>query len=227
MRFTICLFLILSPAFLLFGQTDEGWTPRLLMIKSLAETSDREQKTMALSEAETLLKEDPSSEERLKVLEILAFLASEGVTSLTYEGMAPGMSYGTVRAGAAALLGQYGGEESVRPLVDIIFYDDDPLSIGSAASAVVTIDGDNMGNVVLAFSRVLKNTRKVYDNERLIQEVLAAVEFWAERRPEILESEDLLDGLSFCSQSTSGYGRTTRNMASDIIRKAGLSREQT
>ena len=76
--------------------------------------------------------------------------------------------------------------------------------------------------MILAFGRILKNTRKVYNNERLIRQILASLGKWAESDPDILNNEDISEGLNFCSQGEAGYGRTTRNMALDLIRKAAL-----
>ena len=110
------LFFFLSFSVVIYAQSDDDWTSRLLMIRSLAETGDREQKLMALTEADMFLSEGPSEGEKGKVLEILAFLASEGVTNITFEGSTPGTGYGAVRSVAAELLGDYGGDESLPPL---------------------------------------------------------------------------------------------------------------
>ena len=218
------LLLLFCFSAVVYGQSDEGWTDeRLLAMKNMSESREADLKMAALSEIDDFLKGTPAGAERDRALEILASMVRDGLYSITYNRGRVQHPYSVARAGAAELLARYGGEESVRPLVEVLFYGNDPLVMGSAAIAVSQIDSNNKENIIIAFARILNQTRDVYYDEALAQDVLTALGILGKTHPEVFEWEDIMEGLNNCSRGTSGFGRNTRNMALELLRTASLN----
>jgi hypothetical protein len=217
------LFLMVISGSLLYGQDRSELSGRIVSIKKLAESSEMDLKLTAIDELGDLLAEASEGADKEGALGILSFLASEGVTNVTYEGLTPGATSSEVRAEAALLLGEYGGEKEASTLVNMMFYDNDPYSISAAVTASSRLTGVENENIVNAYSRILMNTRSVYLDEALIQTVLIAISVLAEKNPDIFNHQELQSGLDMTSLGYSGYSRKTRNMAIELIRTAELS----
>jgi len=214
------ILMLLFGGVFLYPQSGEDISPRIMTIRNLAKSADMDLKLTALNEIDDLLANGPSDKDRDDALEVLYFLAGEGVTNITVKGLRPGPTSAAVRGGAATLLGRYGGEGAVAPLVNIMFYDQDSLSIGAAVTASVELKAENRENIINAYIRILNTTREVYENERLIQIVLLAVVHTAETRPEIYDDQDIIEGLELVAHGYNAYGRSTRKLAEEILQAA-------
>ncbi|MDC7223808.1 MAG: HEAT repeat domain-containing protein [Spirochaetales bacterium] len=220
-KFTLLLVSMFTAV--LYAQDEQETSSRLVLIENLAESNDPELKQMALEDLGEFLSASPGEGERKEALRILSFLALEGVTNITYEGLKPGVTSASIRAGAAESLGQYGDESSLPTLISIMHHDHDALPIGAAVTAASRLSPENWEGIVGAYGRILKNTRQVYINEALIQTVLTALGDLGQTYPDIFENQDLREGLDLTSQGYSGYNRATRKMALELIRTAELS----
>ncbi|MDC7221677.1 MAG: hypothetical protein PQJ59_17225 [Spirochaetales bacterium] len=221
----VFLLLLIFPAALVWAQDGEDSSARLLMIKGFAESNDPEIKETALIELENLLSQSPTPEEKDGAVDILQFLASEGITTITYEGMALSKESSAIGAGAAELLGFYGDEGSVRTLVNVMNYGNDILPVGAAVTASSQITTENRGSILQAYGRILNVRRTVYDHEALILITLEAVARLSESNEDVFENSEIMDGLSRVSRGSSGYRRKTRNMALELIREAKMRKE--
>ncbi len=215
------ILILLCLSAILYGQDEEEWSTRLLMIRDLSQARGMDEKELALKEAERFLAENPVEEDRERVLGILTAMVHEGLYSVTYEGNDKRHPYSTARAKAAELLGNYGGEKALRTLVEVLFYGNDPFVMGSAAIGAASMNIPDKDNVITAFSRILNQTRDVYSDEMLIQNVLIATGRLGEDYPEVYENEGIMEGLNLCARAYTGFSRNTRNMALELIRTAG------
>ena len=220
MKMKFILILICLSA-ILYGQDEEEWSTRLLTIRELSQARGMDEKELALKEAERFLAENPGEEDRERLLGILTVMVHEGLYSVTYEGNDIRHPYSTARAKAAELLGNYGGEKALRTLVEVLLYGNDPFVMGSAAIGAASLNIPDKDNVITAFSRILNQTRDVYSDEMLIQNVLIATGRLGEVYPEIYENEGIMEGLNLCARAYTGFSRNTRNMALELIRTAG------
>lgn len=217
------LFLIFQS---LSGQ--EGENGKIAVAESLAKTADGESKHLALDNLKEMLLQGASGQDLDRIISLLGILANEGVTTISYDGKKDGPSFPDVRIRAASLLGRTGDAKGMEPLINIIFYDQDARVIKAAVEASSSLPRDDKGKLILAYSRILKNTRLVFNDEELIQITLRALLAQNERDDSFLADEGIKDGLDFVAQPIAGYGRNTRELAQEMITlSAAASRKET
>ncbi|MBN2628514.1 MAG: HEAT repeat domain-containing protein [Spirochaetales bacterium] len=204
--------------FPLFSQDDSS--SRVLAIQKMADSPDFDFKQDAISQLSTILSESPSEQDRSQALAVLTSLAEEGLSNVKVQGKDPHKTSGVIRAQAAEVLGLYGGDEAVLPLLKILLYDPDNLSVATAAMAAANLDTQNTKDFVSGYARILNGTRPEYEDERLVYTVLIAVETLGAKDENIYDNSDLIDGLYRASRAYSGYSRKTRTMAMNLIKGA-------
>jgi HEAT repeat protein len=207
--------------FLIFPiYTQDETSSRVTVIQKMADSPDFDFKQDAISQLYTILSESPSEQDRNRALSILISLAEEGLSNVKIQGKDPHNTSGVIRAQAAEVLGLFGGEDAVQPLLKILLYDPDNFSVATAAMAAANLDTRNNKDFVRGFARILNATRPEYEDERLVQTVLIAVETLGAKDSDIYDNTDLIDGLYRASRAYSGYSRKTRTMAIDLIKGA-------
>jgi len=193
---------------------------RAAVIRSLAESGDQDQKAAALRNINDLMKDNALSGDEEEYVRILSYLSGEGVTNIKTEHGAVINDFPAVRRDAVLLLGELGGPAARSALISVMRYDHDPYVLAEAAFALAKTGPDDEGKMISVFYLTLAGKKAVYDNDRVVQAVIRAIETISAATPSILEDPRIVEGLIFAAKPQLGYSRETRNLAEELLNRS-------
>jgi len=189
---------------------------RTLILKTVAESPDRESKSIALADILEML--DKGEEIDSEIVAILGDLAGESVTNVVMEQGYVTNDFPEVRMLAVRILSQIGTEEAAIELRSVLLNDPEPIVVAEAVLGLSRIEGieDKKGrNQSLAASMYLQTALKKDNN--VAYTFLESVEIVARREGGI---DDLMvfEEVAKIADARQGYSRVVRNRAHKLLK---------
>lgn len=163
----VIIFLLIAIAQLGFSQERELTIEELYLqnaeiriIREQAASQDRDMKLLALENIQEMLDQGKLSSGAPEAHFVLDYLSGEGLSHQVRENKRLINYYPEVRRRAVNLLGQLGGENAQRTLVNVLYEDVEPMVMAEAAYALGQL-GNNADNEV---SQAIANVILIQDN---------------------------------------------------------------
>jgi len=189
---------------------------RTLILKSVAESPDRETKSRVLADIAEIL--DKGEEIDPEIVAILGNLAGESVTNVVMEQGYITNDFPEVRMQAVRILSQIGTEEAAIALRSVLLNDPEPMVVSEAVlalSKMEDIEDKKSRNQLLAASMYLQTALSKDNNAAYT--FLESVEIVARREGGI---HDLMifEEVAKIADARQGYSRVVRDRAYKLLK---------
>jgi len=192
----------------------------LQILRSQARSTDRETKLFALDTVAEMA-ESGEVESSPELFNILQTLATEGTRNEVRSAGRVINNYPVVRARAASILGQVGGEQAQRVLLTIVREDPEPMVLSEAIYALGQIgpleNADEVSDHIV-YTLTRENAKITPDNNLAIATLLALQSLF-EAGMEFESSDQLADTVGLILDISTNYSYITivRNRARAVL----------
>ena len=185
----LIIFVLVLPA--LWSQQSDSETPRkntatieelylqsgdIMIMREMAFIADRDLKLQSIQMIEESIKDGTFSTGDPAAHFVLDYLSEEGINRIVKENNRTVNYFPTVRREASRVLGELGGENSKRTLLNVLRTDDDAVVLAEAVYALGVIGDDEDGEVSQAIAFALQNQNQLIPNDNFANSSLLAIE---------------------------------------------------
>ncbi len=190
---------------------------KVKIIRAEAESVDRDMKLIALQDIERMVKDGEVGEDNLEMIGILSSLGSEGISNQVIEQGEVINNFPIVRTTAARVLGDVGGDEARRALINILRTDTEPMVLAEAAVAISKVGPDEQGAAMAVLSDAMRSQTALKKDNNFANAYILAIENLAENNGG-LDDITVFEELTKIANPRSGYITVVRKKAFELLK---------
>lgn len=200
---------------------------KIQVMKALAFNDEHNRETMlnALKYAESMVDEARSNnamqtlQDNEEVIDTLDSLGREGTSNVTYKNGIRINNFPTVRRDACRILGEVGGEEAKKSLMNILQQEKNAMVVSEAVYALSKIETEEESQELMNTIAATMRTQIHTDQDaNFASTALLALERISDRHDGI-DNPEVIKLITLLSQPSSGYPRAIRLQAQALTDK--------
>jgi len=225
MKLSVVLLLSAVFAMSLYAQEDEQTIEELYLksqvkvkiIKSEAESIDRDMKLIALQDIEKMIQDGDAKADDREMVGILSNLGSEGISNQVIEQGAVINNFPMVRKEAVRLLGELGGDFARDSLINVLLTDNEPMVLAEAVVAISKVGPDEQGVAMAVLADAMRSQTALTKDNNFANAYILAIS-------NLADSGDGIDDLRVFEELTkiadprSGYITVVRKKAFELLK---------
>jgi hypothetical protein len=223
LKLAVVLLLSIIISVSLFAQEDEQTIEELYLqsqikvkiIKSEAESVDRDMKKIAIQDLENMIADGEIAEDDRELISILSSLGSEGISNQVIEQGSVINNFPLVRMDAVRLLGEVGGEIARDSIVSILLTDNEPTVLAEAIVALSKVGVDENGVVEAVLADAMRSQTALVKDNNFANAYIIAVGNLAESGS--IKDYTVIEELTKIYNHRNGYAREVRLKAFDLL----------
>lgn len=190
---------------------------KMQIIKTEAESRDRDRKMIALEDLEKMIADGSSEDDSEQILIILSGLAGEGIIRVVREEGHIVNDFPEIRKDAAVLLGQLGTEEAAMALSNVLYTDYEPMVLNEAVLAISNIELEDTKERDLAIASAIYTQTAYGKDDSFAYSYLQAIENIVNREGN-LQNLMLLEEVLKLSDARQGFNPAVRKRAATLLK---------
>jgi hypothetical protein len=223
LKLAVVLLLSIIISVSLFAQEDEQTIEELYLqsqikvkiIKSEAESVDRDMKKIAIQDLENMIADGEIAEDDRELISILSSLGSEGISNQVIEQGSVINNFPLVRMDAVRLLGEVGGEIARDSIVSILLTDNEPTVLAEAIVALSKVGVDENGVVEAVLADAMRSQTALVKDNNFANAYIIAVGNLAESGS--IKDYTVIEEFTKIYNHRNGYAREVRLKAFDLL----------
>lgn len=191
-------------------------TVKAQIIRSQAESPDRDMKIIAIQDIEEMINNGEVDENSIDVIDILGDLSSEGIDKKVVEGGRVVNNFSMVRKEAVRVLGQIGGDSSRETILNIFKNENETMVLTEAVLALSKVGVDDNGEVLDLISWTMHSQTAVTKDNTFANASLSAIQKLAKDN-DGLDDEKLFREIAAIADPRNGYITVVRMKALQLL----------
>lgn len=191
-------------------------TVKTQIIRSQAESPDRDMKIIAIQDIEEMIQNGEVDENSIDVIDILSDLSSEGIDKKVLEGGRVVNNFSIVRKEAVRILGEIGGETARDSILKIFKNENETMVLTEAVLALSKIGLDDNGEVLDIISWTMHSQTAVTKDNTFANASLSAIQKLAKDNSG-LEDEKVFREIAAIADPRNGYITVVRMKALQLL----------
>lgn len=191
-------------------------TVKAQIIKSQAESLDRDMKMIALQDIDRMIQNGEVSEGNSQIVDILSGLAAEGIDKQVVENGRLVNNFVMVRVEAVRLLGDIGGAEARNAILRVFKNENEALVLSTAVLALSKTGLDDAGEVLNVISWAMHSQTTVNKDNTFANAALSAIQILAKENGGV-NSKNIFKEITSIADPRSGYITVVRLKALQLL----------
>ena len=191
-------------------------TVKAQIIRSQAESPDRDMKIIAIQDIEEMIHNGEVDENSLEIIDILSDLSAEGVDKQVVEGGRVVNNFSMVRKEAVRILGEIGGPSSRDSILNIFKNEDETMVLTEAVLALSKTGLDDNGEVLDLISWTMHSQTAVNKDNTFANASLSAIQKLAKDNAG-LDDEKVFREIAAIADPRNGYITVVRMKALQLL----------
>lgn len=217
----VMAFLTLLPA---FTQSD-GLTveeaylqtkKKVQRLESIASQEDRDLKLMAVQDIQRMIENGEVGPSDVEIIGILNDLGREGTGRIYMEQGMTKNNFPTVRTMSVRMLGEIGGEDARRAVIDVLGQENEPMVMSEAVFALAKIGPDEAGITLQVMASAMNSQTAMNRDNNFAYAYVLSIEMMFENGYDITDPY-LYDELIKITNSRNGYNTEVRKKAMEVL----------
>jgi len=190
---------------------------RKQIIRTEAQSEDRDMKLIALKDIEEMISEGMISPDDEEMIDIVEVLAKEGNDYVVFEGRTIVNNFPVVRKEACRMLGEIGGDYARTKLISVLNNEKEPMVLSEAVVALSKVGVDDDGVVISRLAGIMQNQRALTQDNNFAIASLIAIENIASDNNGISDPAIIAE-LAYMADARSGYLTVVRVRALNLLK---------
>lgn len=190
---------------------------KVKIIRAEADSVDRDMKLFALKDIEKMIEDGEIGEDNEEMIGILSSLGTEGINNQVIEQGEVINNFPIVRTTAVRLLGEVGGDEARKALINVLRTDNEPMVLSEAAVALSKVGPDEQGAALAVLSDTMRSQTALNKDNNFANAYILAMETLAENNGGI-DDVTVFEELAKIANPRSGYITVVRKKAFELLK---------
>ncbi|MBN2659108.1 MAG: HEAT repeat domain-containing protein [Spirochaetales bacterium] len=191
-------------------------TVKAQIIRSQAESPDRDMKIIAIQDIEEMIQNGEADENSIEIIDILSDLSSEGIDKKVVEGGRVVNNFSMVRKEAVRILGEIGGDTARDTILNIFKNENETMVLTEAVLALSKTGLDENGEVLDLISWTMHSQTAVTKDNTFANASLSAIQKLANDNNG-LEDEKIFREIAAIADPRNGYITVVRMKALQLL----------
>jgi len=191
-------------------------TVKAQIIRSQAESPDRDMKIIAIQDIEEMIHNGEVDENSIDIIDILSDLSAEGIDKKVVEGGRVVNNFSMVRKEAVRILGEIGGQNSRDSILNIFRNENETMVLTEAVLALSKTGIDENGEVLDLISWTMHSQTSYTKDNTFANASLSAIQKIAKDN-EGLEDEQVFREIAAIADPRNGYITVVRMKALQLL----------
>jgi len=190
---------------------------KVKIIKSEAESVDRDMKLIALQDIEKMIQDGEVKTDDREMVGILSSLGSEGISNQVIEQGAVLNNFPMVRKEAVRLLGEVGGDFARDSLINVLLTDNEPMVLAEAVVAISKVGPDEQGVAMAVLADSMRSQTALTKDNNFANAYILAISNLADQGNGI-DDLRVFEELTKIADPRSGYITVVRKKAFELLK---------
>lgn len=191
-------------------------TVKAQIIRSQAESPDRDMKIIAIQDIEEMIHDGEVDENSIEIIDILGNLSAEGIDKRVVEGGRVINNFSMVRKEAVRILGEIGGDSARDSILNIFKNENETMVLTEAVLALSKAGVDENGEVLDLISWTMHSQTAVNKDNTFANASLSAIQKLAKDN-EGLNDEKVFREIAAIADPRNGYITVVRMKALQLL----------
>lgn len=191
-------------------------TVKAQIIRSQAESPDRDMKIIAIQDIEEMIHNGEVDENSVEIIDILGDLSAEGVDKQVVEGGRVVNNFSMVRKEAVRILGEIGGENARDSILNIFRNENETMVLTEAVLALSKAGADENGEVLDLISWTMHSQTAANKDNTFANASLSAIQKLA-KDGNGLNDEKVFREIAAIADPRNGYITVVRMKALQLL----------
>jgi len=191
-------------------------TVKAQIIRSQAESPDRDMKIIAIQDIEEMIHNGEVNENSIEIIDILGDLSAEGIDKRVVEGGRVVNNFSMVRKEAVRILGEIGGESARDSILNIFRNENETMVLTEAVLALSKAGVDENGEVLDLISWTMHSQTAVNKDNTFANASLSAIQKLAKDNNG-LNDEKVFREIAAIADPRNGYITVVRMKALQLL----------
>lgn len=191
-------------------------TVKAQIIRSQAESPDRDMKIIAIQDIEEMIQAGEVDENSIEIIDILGDLSAEGIDKRVVEGGRVINNFTMVRKEAVRILGEIGGDSARDSILNIFKNENETMVLTEAVLALSKAGVDENGEVLDLISWTMHSQTAVNKDNTFANASLSAIQKLAKDN-EGINNEKVFREIAAIADPRNGYITVVRMKALQLL----------